>query len=131
MATVRRLIDGMRAGDSTAVRAAFHPLATLASVSIREGRPELRMDPSGVDGFVRAVGTPHDEVWDERVWDVVVQVDGDLATAWVPYAFHLGDTFSHCGVNAITLVRDQAGWRINQLTDTRRRDGCEVPAHAR
>lgn len=131
MAPIRLLFDGMRAGDSTMVRAAFHPRATMASVGSRDGRAELRIDPAGVDGFVRAVGTPHAEVWDERIWDPVIHVDGDLATAWIPYAFYLGSNLSHCGVDAVELIRTEQGWRISHLADTRRREGCVVPPHAR
>lgn len=131
MAPIHRLFDGMRAGDSTAVRAAFHPRATMASVGSRDGRAELRIDPGGLDAFVRAVGTPHDEVWDERIWDPVIHTDGDLASVWLPYAFFLGDRLSHCGVDAIQLLREESGWRIVHLADTRHREGCTVPPHAR
>ncbi|MCS3859218.1 hypothetical protein [Salinibacter ruber] len=55
-----------------------------------------------------------------------VRVDGPLASAWVPYVFYRGDERSHCGVNAVQLVRGPDGWRILQLTDTRRQ-ACDVP----
>ncbi len=85
----------------------------------------LRED--AIDAFVAAVGTPHDEVWDERIWNVQVRVDGNLATAWMDYAFYLGERFSHCGVNAFQLFRGPEGWRIIQIADTRRREGCQTP----
>ncbi len=125
MATVQRLFDGMRAGDSTVVRSVFHPSARLVSVGMREGAPVLRED--AIDAFVAAVGTPHDEVWDERIWNTQVRVDGNLATAWMDYAFYLGERLSHCGVNAFQLFRGPEGWRIIQIADTRRREGCQTP----
>lgn len=125
-ATVQRLFDGMRAGDSTAVRSVFHPSARLLTAGVRDGRPALQ--ESTVDPFVAAVGTPHDQVWDERIWDLEVRVDDNLATAWMKYAFYLGDRFSHCGVNAFQLFRAPEGWKIILLTDTRRREGCQPPA---
>ena len=117
-AVVRRLFDGMRAGDSTAVRSAFHPEARLQTTAVANGEPVVRTD--AVSDFVRAVGTPHAEVWDERISGLEIQVDEPLATAWMRYRFHLGDRFSHCGVNAMQLLRTSAGWRIFQLVDTRR-----------
>lgn len=119
-AVVDRLFDGMRAGDSTVVRAAFHPEARLQSAVLRDGAPAVVSTP--IDDFVRAVGTPHDAVWDERLSDLHISVDDPLAQAWMRYEFHLGDRFSHCGVNAMQLVRTSAGWQILQITDTRRPD---------
>jgi hypothetical protein len=119
----------MRAGDSTAARAAFHPEATLAGAVTRDGVAEFRVMPA--DRFVEAIGRPHEQVWDERVWDVVVHVDGDLATAWMRYAFYLGDTLDHCGVDAFELHRGADGWRITRVADTSRREGCTPPPAGR
>jgi hypothetical protein len=119
LAVVHRLFDAMRAGDSAAVRAAFHPQALLGTTLVREGRPEFRVDT--LDGFVRAVGTPHPEVWDERLTRVTVSIDGPLAAVWADYEFWAGSRFSHCGVDAFQLARTGGGWRIVALTDTRRR----------
>jgi hypothetical protein len=47
-------------------------------------------------------------------------VDGPLATAWMDYTFHVGERFSHCGVNAFQLFRSDDGWQIIQIADTRR-----------
>ena len=127
MAVVEGLFDAMRAGDSTAMRAALHPSATAATASIREGVPTLTRETS-LDGFVQAVGTPHEDVWDERIWDAEVEVDGPLATAWMKYAFYAGETFSHCGVDAFQLFKGQDGWKIFHIADTRRQEGCETPA---
>jgi hypothetical protein len=120
---VTALFDGMRAGDSTAVRAVIHPEASFQSV-VPNPEGGFRIMPGDADRFVEAVGSPHDEVWDERVGEVEVRVDAGLATAWMPYRFYLGETFSHCGVNAMQLARTDAGWQIVNLIDTRRR-ACE------
>jgi hypothetical protein len=117
-AVIDRLFDGMRAGDSAVVRSVFHPEAGLFTTAVRDGQPVLRAD--SVAAFVRAVGTPHDEVWDERIANVEIRVDDPLATAWMDYRFLLDGRFSHCGVNAFQLFRTPEGWRILQVTDTRR-----------
>jgi hypothetical protein len=122
LATVKGLFDAMRAGDSAAVRAAFHPSAQLMTTLVRDGTPEVRVDT--LANFVRAVGTPHAQVWDERLRDTIVHVDGPLATMWTGYGFFAGPRFSHCGVNAILLGRTAAGWRILSIADTRQRTGC-------
>ncbi len=127
---VRLIVDGMfdamRAADSTALRALFHPEARLVSAGRRNGQPVLQSEP--IDAFLRAVATPRAEVLDERIWDVEVRVDGDLATAWMQYGFYLGEQFSHCGVNAFQLFRGPEGWQVIQIADTRRREPCQQPS---
>lgn len=122
LATVRGLFDAMRAGDSARVRAAFHPSARLASALVRDGQPELKLDSVSV--FARAVGTPHADVWDERLGATSVHVDGPLAAVWAEYSFYAGPKFSHCGVDAFQLLKTAEGWRIFALADTRQRTGC-------
>lgn len=123
LAVTKRLFDGMRAGDSAAVRAVFHPKVFMASAFVRQGTPTVNVD-GGVDGFVKAVGTPHAEVWDERVANEVVHQDGTLATVWMDYTFYLGTKLSHCGVDAFLIAKEGADWKIISLADTRRREGC-------
>lgn len=122
--TLDRLFDGMRAGDSAAVRAVFHEDARLVTALGPSDTSAVRT--TAVDTFVEAVGQSRDAVWDERIWDVTIQVDGPLASAWVPYVFYVGTERSHCGVNAVQLVRQDTGWKILHLTDTRRQT-CDVP----
>lgn len=123
---VHQLFDAMRAGDSTGVRNAFHPIARIVSTFTDDAGPAHRI--GSVDGFVKAVGTPHDEVWDERVWDIEMDVQDNLASVWMQYAFFLGDSLSHCGVNSFQIFATNEGWKIMHLADTRQRVGCEVPA---
>jgi hypothetical protein len=122
-ATVRALFDAMRGGDSTALRRLFDPSARLMRAGRnREGAPVLQSQP--IDGFVQAVGTPHTEVWDERISDLVVQVDGNLAQVWMNFTFYLGGQKRHCGVNAAQLFRGADGWKFFQLSDTARMADC-------
>jgi hypothetical protein len=122
LGVVKRLFDGMRASDSGAVRATFHPQALLATTATKQGTATVRIDT--VDAFVRAVGTPHPEVWDERIRKPRVELDGPLASVWVEYSFYLGNKFMHCGIDAFQIARDGDAWRIVALMDTRRQDGC-------
>lgn len=122
LAVVKRLFDGMRAGDSAMVRSVFHPKALLSTALVRQGNATVETE--GIEGFVTAVGTPHAEVWDERTRNEQVLLDGTLASVWVEYSFYAGTRFSHCGVDAFQLAKDGADWKIVALADTRRRTGC-------
>jgi len=126
-ATIDALFDAMRAADSTGVRAVFTESARLQTAQVDGDSTRIQTTP--IARFASAVGQPKDEVWDERVWDVQVRTDGPMATAWVPYAFYLGDELSHCGVNAIHFVLHSGGWKIHSLLDTRHPGtSCDLPA---
>lgn len=123
LAVIRRVFDGMRAGDSAMARLAFDASARLVGVSYDSaGTPRVSVDE--IDRFLAAVGRPRTEVWDERIWDTEVRVDGGLASVWTKYAFYRGDQFSHCGVDLFDLVRRPDGWKIVHLADTRRTTNC-------
>ncbi len=125
MTVVRTLFDGMRKGDSAMVRSVFDPRVRMITVSMRNGAPRITVE-QGVDAFAKAVGTPHPDVWDERIRNERVSIDGDLASVWVDYAFFAGPTFSHCGIDHFLLVRQDGGaWKVLELADTRRTSGCE------
>ena len=115
-ATVAALFDGMRAKDTTAIRATMHPDARLMTATA-EGVVE-----SPIAAFLASVaGAPVD--LDERLeGGYPVLIDSDLAVAWTPYRFYAGGAFSHCGTNAFTLARVEDAWQIVQIVDTRRRD---------
>lgn len=127
-AVIDALFDGMRAGDSTAVRAVFHETARLQTALGPADTSSVSTTP--IDAFVQAVGQPRERVWDERIWDVSIRVDGPMATAWVPYVFYVGEKRSHCGVNAMQFVETEDGWKLLHLVDTRRQD-CDVPPDVR
>jgi hypothetical protein len=124
-AVVTALFDAMRTRDSAAVRASFAPGARLqAAVVRRDGTPALQEDT--VDAFARAVGEPGDVRWDEQVDAWHVRIDPPLAVVTVDYTFFAGPRLSHCGIDAFQLFRGPEGWKIFQLTDTRRRTGCRA-----
>ena len=78
-------------------------------------------------GDSTAVAAPRDKVWDERIWDIRINVDGRLTPAWMEYAFYLGDQLHHCGVNSMQLYRSDGGWGITYLADTDRGFDCNGP----
>jgi len=116
---IDQLFDGMRAADSSMVGSVMHKEALMARVNIQG------LSIESTDHFIEAVGTPHDEVWDERIWNVQIFIDGNLASAWMEYVFFLGDQMSHCGVNSMQLYLTDQGWKIIYLADTYRPPTCE------
>lgn len=60
----------------------------------------------------------------ERMWNPEVTVIGIVATVVAPYDLHRNGTFSHCGVDAFTLLRGAHGWVITSVSYTVQPTGC-------
>jgi len=120
------LFDGMREADSAKVSSVFHKEVRMySSFTSKEG--ELILKEGKLSSFLNAIGTPHDKIWDERIWNTKIQIDGGIAQVWTDYAFYISDDFSHCGVDAFDLVKDSSGnWKIIHLMDTRKKEACEL-----
>ena len=122
--TITAFFDGMRRGDSTAVRRTLAPAAVFHGFGGQPGQPPTLAIES-IGGFLKAVGTPHPAVWDERITFERVLIDAGLASVWTPYEFYLGSKFSHCGYNSFQLVKLADGWKIAHIIDTRRKEKCQ------
>ena len=125
---INALFKGMNTGDSAMVHSSFAASPTMATVfTNKEGVITLRQE-TDLKGFLNAVGSPHEEKWSEPIWEVKIQMDGNFAQVWAKYAFYMGKTFSHCGVDAFQLFKGPDGkWKIFHLADTRWKEHCNVP----
>lgn len=122
--TITSFFDGMRRGDSTLVRRTLAPGAVFHGLGSKPGQP-VALQTESISGFLKAVGMPHPEVWDERVQFERVLIDANLASVWAPYEFYLGSKFSHCGYDSFQLVKLADGWKIAHIIDTRRKEKCK------
>jgi hypothetical protein len=131
-ASVKAVIDdlfvAMQKGDSAQLRKCFAAEVSLASIFRNKNGEAVNRREHSIAGFAKAVGTPHKETWYEEYWNLRIDIDGDFASVWCDYAFYLDKTFSHCGVDSFHLFREKDGWKIFHLSDTRRKEGCNVPA---
>lgn len=123
MKQVNSLFAAMKTGDSTAVRQLFTEDAGLKTVFTREGESKIMI--TELQRFLEVIGTPHPTPFDERIYNVDIRIDGELAVVWAPYKFYLGDKLSHCGVNIFHLIRKGEKWLIFEIVDTRRTKNCD------
>jgi hypothetical protein len=127
MKPITTLFTGMNRGDSAMVHSAFTEDATMASISKDQaGNVIVKKEPS-ISGFLKAVGSPHKEPWSEPIWNARIEVDGEFAQVWTPYAFYVGKNLSHCGVDAFQLIKVNGAWKIFYIVDTRHKEGCAIP----
>ena len=118
-ATIIRMFEGMSKADSTSLKPLFAPGAQLQTVQNKQGTVSVKEDP--IAGFITSVGKAKAGTLDERLSGMDINIDGDLAIAWTPYAFYYNGQQSHCGANAFTLVRIGGIWKIQHIIDTRRK----------
>jgi hypothetical protein len=85
---------------------------------------EAVIAPTDPEGFAlstraaeRARTLPGDIV--ERGFDAEVRISGRIATVWLPYDLYIDGEWSHCGVDALSLVKDGEEWRILAMTWSR------------
>ncbi|RZK41646.1 MAG: nuclear transport factor 2 family protein [Pedobacter sp.] len=122
-ATINTLFEGMLNSDTVKIRNTFAKKAIMQTIaSTPDGKVIARN--GSVDAFIKSIGAPHPDKYDERIDFTKILIDGSLASVWTNYKFYIGDKFSHCGVNSFQLLREEDGWKIIYLIDTRRKDNC-------
>lgn len=121
---IQYFFDGMRTVDTTGISAMFVQDAKLMSVGVdKEGKTQIR--ESETAGFITALGTPREQVWNEKIHSYEIKIDGPMAIAWTEYTFYLDDTLLHCGVNVFQMVNIDGDWKIASISDTRRKTHCK------
>jgi len=67
---------------------------------------------------------PDQGALDEPIRNAVVHVDGDVASIWAEYQVRREGKVSHCGFDAFHLARLGGRWKILNVSDSFRQDGC-------
>lgn len=114
----QKLFDAMKTHDAAAASALFVPGATLSSVNA-----DGKVSVTPFEKFVQHIGAGKGD-WLERTWNSKVLQQGSIAVVWAEYDFHLNGKFSHCGIDAFTMLQTESGWKIASVSDTRQTSGC-------
>lgn len=112
LGAVQELFDAMAARDTARAASVLMPQAIFFAV-----RPGAEPTATAAPAFLERLAGA-EVPWLERLWSPTVSVHQDVAMVWAPYDFMRGDEFSHCGVDAFTLVRSDGRWRISAATYT-------------
>jgi hypothetical protein len=120
LATVQKVFDAMRTRDTALLLSAFDTTGRMVNFT-RAGGVAMMLPSRFGAAFASA---PAGNVWNERMYDPEVRIDGNIAQVWGYYTFFLNNTFSHCGVDAFMLAKTGGAWKITQIADSRRTEGC-------
>ncbi|HKP29512.1 MAG TPA: hypothetical protein VJU15_08910 [Gemmatimonadales bacterium] len=123
LGAIETLFNALKADDTAGMRAVMHPQGRIIQTGTRDGAPFARVNP--LNDFLTSIGNAKGKGLEERIYNPEIRIDDNLAVAWVYYDFRVGGQISHCGVDAYHLVRTADGWRILEIVDTQRREGCD------
>ena len=118
---VKTFFEGFHNKDSLLIASVIDRSFHVNSTSFKEDNGILQN--MSRDNFISTViSRPESPVWKEKLLSFNIKIDGPLANVWVDYEFWLDDKLSHCGVNSIHLLKKKSGWKIFNITDSRRID---------
>jgi len=121
--SVNNLFIGMRTGDSTLASSALAKESILQTIISKYGKNIVKTE--SVSGFLKMIGTPRNQKYDERIVFSKILIDGPLASVWTDYKFFIDEKLNHCGVNSFQMVKGDKGWQIIYIIDTRRKENCK------
>lgn len=121
--SINHLFEGMKKGDSSLTHSAFSDQCIMQTiVTPKNEGPKVKT--SSLGDFLKFIGSPHKEQFDERIVFTKILIDGNLASVWTDYKFYVDERLSHCGVNSFQLFKGKDGWKVIYLIDTRRKENC-------
>lgn len=120
-AVLDKVFDAMRAGDDETLKSLILPDTDLDRMT--PGQPVSR---GQLSDWIDWVATLSPGQADEQIFDVVINVEGPLATAWAPFTIAIDGELKSCGVNHFTLVKHEDGWKVAYLIDTHTPEKCMV-----
>lgn len=125
MRPITALFAGLAARDGGAILAQVRPDGG-ATVALE--RPDGTRTVRHLAWSAFAAGIkPGPEHYEERLSDIAIDIDGDIAMVWAPYVFLVDGKAQHCGTDHFDLVREQASWKIVNVTWSQRTTGCVQP----
>ena len=121
LAIAQQFFDALEKGDTTTLRSLF--IDDARNYFVQEKDTKIRAGSRSPKSF-RA---DKDRVVRERfIKDgVEVMVHNRIAMVWGSYNLWINDKFSHCGVDAFTLLKTEAGWKISSLSFSMETEGCQ------
>jgi hypothetical protein len=118
---INELFAGMAAKDGARILAQVRPDGRLTSANGTE------IKTTGWADFAARFKPGEGPALEERlVGTPAIEIDGNIALVWSPYIFLMDGKISHCGIDHFDLVRDQARWKVLNITWSKRTTNCEA-----
>lgn len=122
LSTVTNFMTGLRTRDTVLIAAQVDSLTRFTL--IRPGPAGSRIVVLKGSDFLKVATRPDQPPLDEPVRNAKVMIDGDLATVWAEYQVRREGKVTHCGYDAFQLARLAGKWKIINVSDSFKQEGC-------
>lgn len=124
IALTQRLFDGLAARDADLFREILVDDGYFYST--RLGDDGWTSDATSFEGYITTLtaGNGTGPALLERAWDHEVLVSDTIAHLWAPYDFWIDGKFSHCGIDAVSFIKEGGDWRISSINYTVKATDC-------
>lgn len=121
MTSAQDFFDALRSADKTALGRQMLPEGVIfVHNRMKPDAPRVEVVPV-IEHLQRWAASPAQV--DEFMAFETVLVDGDMAQVWGPYVFTVAGKLSHCGINSLSMVKTDEGWKVANTSFT-----VEAPA---
>ena len=112
IAVTDSVLAALTSGDNVTLKRLTLDSAVVGGAGVRNGVE--RMSLTSWARFTSRSGSD----FTERGFGATARVQDRLAQVWVPYDLYRGKEWSHCGVDAFTLLKIEGRWRVASLIFT-------------
>jgi hypothetical protein len=110
IAAADSLLDALSRSDTAGIRRFTADSAILGFSAIRQGAERVR-----VHSWAEVIATPNARTLVERGFNATARVQDRLAHVWMPYDIYINGAWSHCGIDAFTLIKVAGAWKTVAL----------------
>ena len=115
IAVTDSVLAALSGGDSKMLARLTMDSAVVGGAGLRGGVESASLRPWAV--YINRTGP---STFTERGFGATARVQDRVAQVWMPYDLYQGDTWSHCGVDTLTLMKHEGHWRVASLIYTHR-----------
>jgi hypothetical protein len=122
ISTVQQFFDAMTARDTIATLEVLLPEGQYFSIGEDNSGIAVKRT-THAEYLIRLAASK--ESWVEKMQEPEVLIQGRVAILWAQYRFYRKGQFSHCGVDAFSLLKTATGWKIAGLVFSKEIEGCD------
>ena len=113
LAVADSVLVALSSGDNATLKRLTLDSAIVGGAGVRNG-----VERVSVRSWAPYTSRTGPSDFTERGFGATARVQDRVAQVWVPYDLYVGKTWSHCGVDAFTLLKSEGRWRVASLIYT-------------